>query len=131
MVEIVSDMESKYKVVKDIYSYDTAVAKATLVQDLTTKADLNGIHLSRAGIEKVADKIYSDKMISSLLDWAGYAANFAQIAITVMELYSIEVEYLDFLLEELKAAGLKDHDLYIGVSAIKAATTDPATYIWQ
>ena len=131
LAEIVSDMESKYKVVKDIYSYDTAVAKATLVQDLSTKADLNGIHLSRAGIEKVADKIYSDTMIKNLLDTLGNMANFAQIAITLMELYSIEVEYLDFLLEELEAAGLQDHDLYIGISAMKAATTDPATYIWQ
>ena len=131
LAEIVSDMESKYKVVKDIYSYDTAVAKATLVQDLSTKADLNGIHLSRAGIEKVADKIYSDTMIKNLLDTLGNMANFAQIAITLMELYSIEVEYLDFLLEELEAAGLQDHDLYIGISTMKAATTDPATYIWQ
>ena len=131
LAEIVSDMESKYKVVKDIYSYDTAVAKATLVQDLSTKADLNGIHLSRAGIEKVADKIYSDTMIKNLLDTLGNMANCAQIAITLMELYSIEVEYLDFLLEELEAAGLQDHDLYIGISTIKAATTDPATYIWQ
>lgn len=127
---IVSDVDEKYKVVKDIYSYDTTVAKAKLVQDLTTKADLNGIHLSREGIQKVADNIYSNKMISSLLDAAGYVTSCAQIAITLMELYSIEVKYLDFLLQELKTAGLQNSDLYAGIASAKATiTSDPANYI--
>ena len=131
LADIVSDVESKYKVVKDLYSFNTAVTKAKLVQDLTTKADLNGIHLSRAGVEKVADKIYGSKMISDLLDAAGYATHFAQIAVTMMELYSIEVEYLDFLLNELSAAGMENLDLYTGISTIRAAASDASTYIFD
>lgn len=119
-----------FSALKTSYAAASGVSKNEILSSLRELSKDRYVKLSAENMDKVVDKIYGSDSIKKTLDGLDGALDIWKLAVEVAELYSIETESLDFVIDELEKSEQTGSDLYRGLKLLKAdCEKDPSAYI--